>query len=176
MKKVLTVLLLFITAAVFADVSIDFDYKSMSGFASNQIALWVENENGEIVKTIFVTDFTAGHRGYKKREQSLNHWVGIAKPAQMSDKELDAISSATPKSGTQHFTWDLTDSQDKEVPAGKYFIKLEGTLFAGSNAVYTGTIDTGKAAPGPIEVVLERSEPDNPKNATMLQNVQMSIQ
>lgn len=148
----------------------------MSGFASNQIALWVENENGEIVKTIFVTDFTAGHRGYKKREQSLNHWVGIAKPAQMSDKELDAISSATPKSGTQHFTWDLTDSQDKEVPAGKYFIKLEGTLFSGSNVVYTGTIDTSQATPGSIEVALKRSEPDNPKNAAMLQNVVMSAQ
>ena len=176
MKKVLIVLLLFVTATAFADVSIDFDYKSMSGFASNQIALWVENDNGEIVKTIFVTDFTASHRGYKKREQSLNHWVGIAKPAQMTDSELDAISSATPKSGDQHFTWDLTDSQGKKVPAGKYFIKLEGTLYAGSNAVYTGTIDTGKAAPGPIEVVLERSEPTTTKNATMLQNVAMSIQ
>ena len=175
MKKVLTALLLFITTAVFADVSIDFDYKSMSGFASNQIALWVENENGEIVKTIFVTDFTAGHRGYKKREQSLNHWVSIAKPDKMTDKELDAISSATPKSGAQHFTWDLTDSHGKKVSAGKYFIKLEGTLYAGSNAVYTGTIDTGKTAPGPVEVVLERSEPATAKNETMLQNVVMSI-
>ena len=147
----------------------------MSGFASNQIALWVENDNGKIVRTIFVTDFTASHRGYKKREQSLNHWVSIAMPAQMTDKELDAISSATPKSGTQHFTWNLTDSHGKKVPAGKYLIKLEGTLYAGSNAVYTGTIDTGKAAPDPIEVLLERSEPATTKNETMLQNVQMSI-
>ena len=148
----------------------------MSGFASNQIALWVENDNGEIVKTIFVTDFTASHRGYKKREQSLNHWVGIAKPDKMTDSEIDAISSATPKSGTQHFTWDLTTSQGNKVPAGKYFIKLEGTLFAGSNAVYTGTIDTGKITTGPIEVVLERSEPSTTKNASMLQNVVMSAQ
>ena len=148
----------------------------MSGFASNQIALWVENDNGDIVKTIFATDFTAVKRGYKKREQSLNNWVATAKPDKMTDSDLDAISSATPKSGAQHFTWDLTDSQGKKVPAGKYFIKLEGTLYAGSNTVYTGTIDTGKAAPGPIEVVLERSEPANPKNATMLQNVVMSAQ
>ena len=147
----------------------------MSGFASNQIALWVENDNGEVVKTLFVTDFTGVKRGYKKREQSLNHWVSVAKPAQMSDSEIDVISGATPKAGAQHFTWDLTDSQGNKVPAGKYFIKLEGTLFAGSNAVYTGAIDTGKAAPGPIEIVLERSELDNPKNAAMLQNVAMSI-
>ena len=41
--------------------------------------------------------------------------------------------------------------------------------------LYTGTIDTGKATPGPVEVVLERSEPATTKNETMLQNVQMSI-
>ena len=125
----------------------------MSGFASNQIALWVENDNGKIVRTIFVTDFTASHRGYKKREQSLNHWVSIAMPAQMTDKELDAISSATPKSGTQHFTWNLTDSHGKKVPAGKYLIKLEGTLYAGSNAVYTGTTSTGPGVALPVSIV-----------------------
>ena len=175
MKKILVLLMLFATAALFADVEVDFDYNAMSGFASNQFALWVENESGDVVKTIFVTDFTGAKRGYKKREQSLNNWVAAAKPAEMSDSDLDTISSATPKSGIQHFTWDLTDKAGKEVPAGKYFIKLEGTLYQGSNAVYTGTIDTGKATAGPIDVVLKRSEPDNTKNATMLQNVKMSV-
>ena len=176
MKKLLVLLLLLSAAALYADVSIDFDYKSMSGFSSNQMALWVENDKGEVVKTIFVTDFTARRRGYKKREQALNHWVSIAKPAQMSDADIDVISSATPKAGTQHFTWDLTDKAGKKVPSGKYFIKLEGTLYQGSNAVYTGTIDTSKATHGPIEVVLERSEPATTKNETMLQNVKMSVQ
>ena len=176
MKKILVLLMLFAAAALYADVSIDFDYKSMSGFASNQFALWVENADGEVVKTLFVTDFTGAKRGYKKREQSLNHWVSVAKPAQMSDSEIDVISGATPKTGTQHFTWDFTDKDGKKVPEGKYFIKLEGTLYQGSNAVYTGTIDTGNVTPGPIEVVLERSEPATTKNETMLQNVKMSIQ
>lgn len=175
MKKILVLLMLFAAAALYADVEVDFEYNAMSGFASNQFALWVENESGDVIKTIFVTDFTGVKRGYKKREQSLNNWVSVAKPAQMSDSGLDAISYATPKSGAQHFTWDLTDSQDKKVPAEKYFIKLEGTLFQGSNAVYTGTVDIGKATAGPLEVVLKRSEPDNTKNATMLQNVKMSV-
>ena len=175
MKKLLVLLLLFSAAALYADVSIDFDYKSMSGFSSNQMALWVENDKGEVVKTIFVTDFTGVKRGYKKREQSLNHWVSIAKPDKMTDSEIDVISSATPKAGTQHFSWDFTDNAGKKVPEGKYFIKLEGTLYQGSNAVYTGTIDTGNIAPGTVEVVLERSEPATTKNETMLQNVVMSI-
>ena len=175
MKKILVLLMLFAAAALYADVEVDFDYNAMNGFASNQFALWVENENGDVVKTIFVTDFTGAKRGYKKREQSLNNWVAAAKPAEMSDSALDAISGATPKSGAQHFTWDLTDNQGKKVPAGKYFIKLEATLFQDSNVVYTGAVDTGKATAGPIEVTLKRSEPDNTKNATMLQNVRMIV-
>ena len=93
----------------------------------------------------------------------------------MTDSEIDAVSGATPKSGTQHFTWDLTDRQGQKVPDGKYFIKLEATFFAGSNAVYTGTIDLSKATTGPLDVVLERSESDNSKNANMIQNVKMSV-
>ena len=173
MKKLLVLLLLFAATALYADVDVDFEYKEMSGFASNQFALWVENADGDVVKTLFVTDFTGIKRGYKKREQSLNNWVAIAKPDKMSDTELDAISGATPKSGAQHFAWDLTDNQGKKVPVGKYFIKLEGTFYGASNVVYTGTVDL--ATPSAIEVKMERSEPANSKNATMLQNVRMSV-
>ena len=65
------------------------------------------------------------------------------------------------------------DAEGKKVPAGKYFIKLEGTLYAGSNVVYIGTVDL--AASSAIEMKMERSEPANNKNATMLQNVKMSV-
>ena len=175
MKKLLVLLLLFSATALYADVEVDFEYKAMSGFASNQFALWVENADGEVVKILFVTDFTGVKRGYKKREQSLNNWVAIAKPGKMSDAEIDAISGATPKSGIQHFVWDLTDNQGKKVPTGKYFIKLEATLFAGSNVVYTGAVDLPQPASGEITITMKRSEPDNPKNANMIQNVKMSV-
>ena len=173
MKKLLVLLLLFAATALYADVEVDFDYKAMSGFASNQFALWVENADGMEIKTIFITNFTAAKRGYLKRNQSLNNWVYSAMPDLLSQDELDSISGATPKSGAQHFTWDLTDNQGKKVPTGKYFIKLEGTLYAGSNVVYTGTVDL--ATPSAIEVKMERSEPANNKNATMIQNVRMTM-
>ena len=64
MKKFLVLLLLSAVTALYADVEVNFDYKAMSGFASNQFALWVENENGDVVKTMFVTDFTGVKRGY----------------------------------------------------------------------------------------------------------------
>ena len=128
----------------------------------------MENADGEVVKTLFVTDFTGVKRGYKKREQSLNNWVAIAKPGKMSDTEIDAISGATPKSGVQHFVWDLTDNQGKKVPTGKYLIKLEATLYQGSNVIYTGAVDSDNPTQGELEVKIERSEPTNNKNASIL--------
>ena len=175
MKKLLVLLLLVTATALYADVDVDFEYKAMSGFASNQFALWVENDNGDVVKTLFITDFTGVKRGYKKRDQSLNHWVFAAKPAYLSDDELDAISGATPQAGEQHFTWNLTDDNNTKVPSGKYYIILEGTLYQGSNVLYIGTVDLDKLTKGELEVKMERSEPANNKNATMLQNVRMTV-
>lgn len=159
---------------VISGVSIEFDYSRMSGKASNQIALWVEDETGSLIKTLFATDFTAARRGYRSREDALRAWVLAAGPEGMSDVELDAISSATPASGTQHFEWDLTDMDGQSVPAGKYFIKLEGTLYWSSNVLYTCMIDIGSTKPGELEVHLVRSEPDNTDNETMIQNVRMN--
>ena len=159
---------------VIAGVSIDFEYIRMSGKASNQLALWVEDENGKIVKTILVTDFTAGRRGYENREDALNHWADAAEPGNMSDEEIDAVSSATPQAGTQHYIWDLTDENGQRVPDGRYYIRLEGTLYWSSNVLYTGMVDLNDIAPGELEITAERSEPDNTDNETMIQNVRMS--
>lgn len=159
---------------VIAGVSIDFEYMRMSGKASNQLALWVEDENGKIVKTILVTDFTAGRRGYENREDALNHWVDAAEPGNMSDEEIDAISSATPQAGKQHYSWDLTDENGQRVPDGRYYIRLEGTLYWRSNVLYTGIVDLNNTASGELEVTAERSEPENTDNETMIQNVRMS--
>ncbi len=157
-----------------AGVSIDFDYTRMSGKASNQIALWIENESGEIVKTIFATDFTASRRGYENREDALRHWVASANPGELTDTEIDAISSATPQTGAQHFVWDLTDDNGQRVSDGRYYIMLEGTLYWSSNVLYTGMVDLNDTAPGELEITAERSEPDNTDNETMIQNVRMS--
>ena len=119
-------------------VSIDFDYIRMSGMASNQFAVWIEDSDGNVVKTIYATDFTAVKRGYSNREDTLSHWVKAAEPEDMDETEIDAVSGATPQSGHQHFEWDLTDDEGQRVSDGQYSVKLEGTLFWSSNVVYTG--------------------------------------
>lgn len=154
-------------------IEIAFDYTRMSTHASNQIAVWVEDESGQLIKTIYVSDFTAARRGYENREDALNHWVMAADPAAMSDDEVDAISSATPQTGNIRFEWDLTDEAGNRVPDGRYFIKAEGALYWSSNVLYTGEIAIPGAAPGEIEVIMERSEPENSDNEDMMQNVRM---
>ena len=154
-------------------IEISFDYARMSTHASNQIAVWVEDESGQLIKTIYVSDFTAARRGYVNREDALNHWVLVADPAAMSDDEIDVISSATPQTGNIRFEWELTDEAGNQVPDGRYFIKAEGTLYWSSNVLYTGEIAIPGAVPGEIEVIMERSEPENADNEDMMQNVRM---
>ncbi|MQM73311.1 MAG: DUF2271 domain-containing protein [Eubacteriaceae bacterium] len=93
----------------------------------------------------------------------------------MSDDALDAVSSATLQDGHHSFVWDLTDSKGKALPQGQYTVKVEGTLYWGSNVVYSGTVDTGKAQNGAITVQKKRSEPNNTRNADMIQHVKMTV-
>ena len=119
----------FSKASAETEVTISFDYQRQSTIASNQIALWVEDEEGHAVRTLLATSFTAGRRGYRNREMSLENWVAAARPDRMDDAALDAVSSATPSTGHLEHTWDLTDDQGNPVPAGNYLIRLEGTLY-----------------------------------------------
>ena len=143
--------------------------------ASNQFAVWIEDSDGNVVKTIYATDFTAVKRGYSNREDTLSHWVKAAEPEDMDETEIDAVSGATPQSGHQHFEWDLTDDEGQRVSDGQYSVKLEGTLFWSSNVVYTGFFSAEEAGEGELELLTERSEPDNTDNEKMIRNVRMTI-
>lgn len=152
-------------------IDISFDFNRVSGPASNQVAVWVEDADENVVRTLYVSDFTGRARGYEKRKDALKHWVADAKPEKMTDQEIDAVSSATPNNGIQKISWDLTDSEGREVPAGTYRICLEGTLFWSSNVLYSGDIDLLNDQPGEVKVQEDRSEADNSKNASMIQDV-----
>ena len=156
-------------------VEITFDFTRMSTHASNQFAVWVEDANGALVKTLFVPNFTAARRGYQAREDAVPTWVRVAKPDAMSDAEIDAISGATPGSGKLTFSWDLTDANGDRVPDGIYTIKVEGTLYWSSTVLCTAELDTANAVAGELTVKETRSEPNNTENETMLQNVRITV-
>lgn len=79
-------------------VRLTFHYTKAATKASNQFAVWIEDSEGNIVKTIAVTDFTA-QGGYDKREDALPKWVKAADPAKSAAEQIDAVSSATPAIG-----------------------------------------------------------------------------
>ena len=139
-------------AAKVKSLEVSFDYKRQAGPGSNQYAVWIENEKGDVVKTLFVTSYTTKGRtrpgeepmrGYVKRPACVPTWVKASKAEEQTDQQLDAFTGATPQAdGTQTFTWDFTDQQGKAVPKGTYKVFVEATLIFDSDIIYSGTFST----------------------------------
>ncbi|MBO4452160.1 MAG: DUF2271 domain-containing protein [Bacteroidaceae bacterium] len=150
-------------------LEVSFNYQKQAGPGSNQYAVWIENEKGEVVKTLFVTAYTTkgrsrggqpAQRGYIVRPACVPTWVKTAKANEQTDEQLDAFSGATPQaSGTQSFTWDFTDQQGRAVSQGKYKVLVEATLYFDSDIIYTGTFSTKDKA-GSIALTSTLTAPD----------------
>lgn len=150
-------------------LEVSFNYQKQAGPGSNQYAVWIENEKGEVVKTLFVTAYTtkgrarggqSAQRGYVVRPACVPTWVKTAKASEQTDQQLDAFSGATPQaSGTQTFTWDFTDQQGRAVPQGKYKVLVEATLYQASDIIYSGNFSTKDKA-GNIALTSTLTEPD----------------
>jgi len=150
-------------------LEVSFNYQKQAGPGSNQYAVWIENEKGEFVKTLFVTSYTTkgrarggeqAKRGYIVRPACVPTWVKTSKAEEKTDVQLDAVTGATPQNGgIQTFTWDFTDENGKAVPQGTYKVKVEATLFFDSDIIYTGSFTT-KDKPGNIALTSELTKPD----------------
>ena len=177
MKKVLSLLFFCAVSALMAscapkpgELEISFNYTKQAGPGSNQYAVWIENVSGEVVKTLFVTEFTSKGRsrdgskparGYTYRTSCMPTWVKHIDAENVSDEQMDAFTGATPaSSGVQTFTWDFTDQAGKAVPKGTYRFYVEATYNGPSVVTYTGTVSSGQKA-GDLEVeksYIEESE------------------
>ena len=145
-------------------VELSFNYQKQSGAGSNQWAVWIENAEGKVVRTLTVTSFTSkgrgGRRGYTFRPTCVPTWVKNAKAEEMTDEQIDAVTGATPsQSGVQTYTWDFKDAAGKDVPAGDYKICFEATLYFNSILLYTGSFSTKDKA-GDIKLTSTLTEED----------------
>ena len=71
-------------------LTITFDYEKISGRATNQFAVWVEDMDGHYINTLYATRWTA-NGGYKSRPDSIALWVEKSDIASMQKAEVDAI-------------------------------------------------------------------------------------
>ncbi len=125
------------------ELTIFFDFQR-GGIASSQYAIWIENEEGKLVRTLYATSFTA-KGGYEYRRDAIPFWVGKACPEKMTDTQVDAITGATPGNGKLTYIWDGTDQNGTRVPKGKYHFFIEGTLYWKSRVLFSGTVNLGGA-------------------------------
>jgi Predicted periplasmic protein len=135
-------------------VEVSFDYLRQGGMASNQLALWITDKDGKIVKTLFATNFTAGRGGWRSRKESLPRWVADSGIDRMDKARVDAVSRATPRSGTIRCAWYCEDDAGKPVPEGRYTINLEGSLRWENRALFRGDVSLndggGEMKPIPV--------------------------
>ena len=160
-------------------LEVSFDYQRQAGPGSNQYAVWIENEKGDVVKTLFVTSYTTKgrarggeqpKRGYIVRPACVPTWVKTVKADEKTDQQLDAVTGATPQAGgTQTFTWDFTDEQGKAVPQGNYKVVVEATLFFDSDIIYSGTFST-KDKEGDVKLTSTLTKEDE-QHKNMVTNV-----
>ena len=134
-----------VSGTVSGELVITFDYQKQSGHASNQFAVWIEDEEGNIMRTLYVTRYTAGG-GYADRPDSIPVWVHKSNLASMADEEVDMIAGATPKPGTLSYAWDLTDKNNSVITPGKYRFFVEGSLRWKNRVMYSGEIEIGGAS------------------------------
>ena len=160
-------------------LEVSFNYQRQAGPSSNQYAVWIENEKGKVVKTLFVTSYTTkgrasggeqAKRGYIVRPTCVPAWVKTVKADEKTDQQLDAITRATPQTGgTQTFTWDFTNQEGKAVPQGMYKVVVEATLFFESDIIYSGTFSTKDKA-GDITLISTLTKEDE-QHKDMVTNV-----
>ncbi|MBW2334549.1 MAG: DUF2271 domain-containing protein [Deltaproteobacteria bacterium] len=82
-----------------------------------QTAVWIEDRDGNFVKTIYVSGFS-GH--VKEKEVRLPKWANSSKFV-----DVDAVTGASINVGHHIYVWDLKDSLGRRVTAGEYVVKVE---------------------------------------------------
>lgn len=142
------------------------------GIASSQYAIWIENEKGELVRTVYATSFTV-KGGYELRKEAIPTWVQKAKPGRMTDAQIDAVTGATPRDGTLTYTWDGTDNRGNHVPPGKYRFYVEGSLYWKSRILFSGTVEWGGKEQPSISVDTRRFDASS-TNENMITSLKAS--
>jgi len=110
--------------------------------SGNQIAVWIEDNDGNYVKTLYVTP-QAAHGRWKEITDMVGRWVRKSDWENASPAEVEAVSSVTQAAGPQTVVWDLTDRSGAPVPIGTYIYKIDGFRSGTNMVLWRGRIYVG---------------------------------
>jgi hypothetical protein len=126
-------------------VTITYTLTRIPKIASNQFAIWIEDERGAFVCTLFATDFMARRQGWRIRTQVCPAWIKAGDVAGTPQAAIDAVSGATPGNGTHSVVWDLKDRSGEPVAAGTYRYLIQGNIYWDNTVLWSGTVQVGGA-------------------------------
>jgi hypothetical protein len=140
-KILFTFSIIFILIAGFGSVKkrkfeVRFHLNDIQSFApSCQMAVWLENIDSSLVKTLFLSEYLS-YGGYNEREICYD-WSSKAKWEDVTKEEFDAVTSATPGVGDVVLKLECDESL---IPEGRYIINVEVHLVNEYNELYSGEL------------------------------------
>ncbi|GLR63599.1 DUF2271 domain-containing protein [Marinospirillum insulare] len=120
-----------------AEVSIEVNLPASEGSMNYRpyVAVWVEDENDQTVKTVAVWRKEADWL------KDMRRWW--RKAGRYDQGELDSVTGATRRPGKHQVIWDATNQQGEAVPAGDYTLNIEASREHGSRSWVRQTITLG---------------------------------
>ena len=133
---------------------LSFTFTRQTGPGSNQFAVWIEDDRGRYITTLYATAFTA-NGGWQRRASSIPLWVRQSGISATENFQVDAFTGATPSTGSLTYSWNGTDSRGVAMPTGRYVIFLEGTLRGENQVICRAPIRTDRRRPAQPTVSIE---------------------
>ena len=108
---------------------------------SYQIAIWLEKENGEFVKTLFISEYLA-YGGFND-PTICPAWTTIAGWDKATEAEYDAVSKPTPPIGSHTLK---INCKERGIEPGTYVYAAQVHIVESFNISYRGKIALGEEA------------------------------
>ncbi len=108
---------------------------------SYQIAIWLEKEDGQFVKSLFISEYLA-YGGFSD-PTICPEWSKIAGWDKATQAEYDAVSKPTPPIGSNTLK---VDCKARGIAPGTYVYCVEVHIVESFNILYKGKIAIGEAA------------------------------
>lgn len=150
-------------------LEISYRFKKASGVQpSYQTAIWLEDENGDLARTLFVSEYLS-YGGFHDSTICPN-WSRKANWDNIDESMFDAVTAATPSTGENSLK---VDCQKENIAPGTYRCCVQVHIVENYNIMYCGTIKIGDGKSETIAMV-DYSPGKHPLAGDVLNDVKLS--